>query len=423
MTIAQPQLRTLRTIPTPWPPYAMVFSPDGSRLAIGGGTANTYGHGGLLLVDHASGDSARYARKDVPQLGGGAVTGLCFSADGKHLVASVWGRATPGGRLVVLAVDGLALRASHAIELDYTIPLRLCSLPSSVVLHEGTALVRNHCSVVADMVLAQPLPAGIAHGPVRSQRLVVVGDQVVTGNQGELQVLEHTGGAGEYGLGRLVIAPLARLDAPEVIDIEDGSCVTALARLGDRLISGGRRGELDAWSLDGRWQRHRVRQAPPGQAPLEQDLTLLSGYQETSIVDLCAIPHGGAASVSISGELCLFDAETRFVTHAVPVPGSPRSLAAHPDGGALAIGIKQRGVAAASSAVVVLDLRPAIAPAWRSPVVRTLAAAAARGDRDAFVVLADALEEIGAAPELVHHLRHHDHALTRCWAIDALVES
>ncbi|MBC8068921.1 MAG: hypothetical protein IAG13_11360 [Deltaproteobacteria bacterium] len=67
---------------------------------------------------------------------------------------------------------------------------------------------------------------------------------------------------------------------------------------------------------------------------------------------------------------------------------------------------------------MVLDLRTPIAPAWRSPAVRSLAEAAARGDAQAFVVLADALEDAGAPPEI---LRHHDHALTSCWVVDALL--
>lgn len=417
-----PALATLRTIPTPWTPYAIVFSRDGGRLAIGGGAHR--GRGGIMLVDHSSGHSTLFSHEDLPQLGGGTVSGLCFSADGKHLVASIWGSDERGGRVVVFAVDGLELHHGHAIEMDYSGLARSIALASSVALHEGTALVRNHRSVVADMILAVPLPDDVDRGlvqPFGSQRLVVVGDRVITGNQGELEALEDPPYIGQYARGRLVVAAVDNLGSPEVINVEDTSSISAVARVGDRLISGGRRGELDAWSLDGRWQRQRVRDALQPEPPLDTSLGFTESYQVESIVDICAIPHGGAASVSIGGELCLFDAATSFVSHVAPGPGSPRSLAAHPDGGALAIGIKQRGITAPRSVVVVLDLRTPIAPAWRSPAVRSLAEVAARGDADAFSVLADALEAAGGDPELLRHLRHHDHALKSCWIVDALV--
>ena len=87
-------LATLRTIPTPWTPYALAFSRDGGRLAIGGGAYN--GSGGILLVDHASGRSRSFSHEDLPQLGGGSVSSLCFSADESHLVASVCGSGQHG---------------------------------------------------------------------------------------------------------------------------------------------------------------------------------------------------------------------------------------------------------------------------------------------------------------------------------------
>jgi hypothetical protein len=228
-------------------------------------------------------------------------------------------------------------------------------------------------------------------------------------------------GLRQVGEGRLVIAAVDDPGSPEVVDVEGGSSITALARVGDRLVTGGRRGELDAWSLDGRWQRQRVRDATRREPPSVGDLGLTSTYLIDSIVDVCAIPHGGAASVSVGGELCLFDAASHFASHVAPGPGAPRSLAAHPDGGAVAVGIKQRGIRAPRSIVAIVDLRTPIEDAWRTPAVRALAQAALRGHAEAFVVLADALETAGAAAPILHHLRHHDHALTSCWVVDALV--
>jgi hypothetical protein len=350
-------LASLRTITTPWTPYAVVFSRDGGRLAIGGGAHG--GRGGIMLVDHGSGRSRTFSHEDLPELGGGSVSGLCFSADARHLVASVWGSGKHGGRVVVFEVDGLALYRGRAIEMDYSDKARFFALASGVALHAGTALVRNHRSVVSDMILAVPLPDDVDRGPVQpfgSQRLVVMGDRVVTGNHGELDVGEEPDApVQQYAGGRLVVASVDDLASPEVVDVEDSGSITALARVGDRLISGGRRGELDAWSLDGRWQRQRVRGATRREPPSRADLGLTRTYLVDSIVDICALPHGGAASVSIGGDLCLLDGANALVSHVAPGPGSPRSLAAHPDGDALAVGVKQRGVAAPRSVVVVLD--------------------------------------------------------------------
>ncbi|MBC7977970.1 MAG: hypothetical protein H7138_23560 [Myxococcales bacterium] len=115
----------------------------------------------------------------------------------------------------------------------------------------------------------------------------------ITGNHGELTVIEEPPHVGQYAGGRLVVAAIDNLGSPEVIDVEDGSSISAIARVGDRLLSGGRRGELDACSLDGRWQRQRVRDAPQPEPPSGAYLGLASTYQRDSIVDICAIPHGG----------------------------------------------------------------------------------------------------------------------------------
>jgi len=134
-----PALAILRSILTPWTPYAMVFSRDGGRLAIGGGAY--HGRGGIMMVDHASGHSRLFSHADLPQLGGGTVSGLCFSADARHLVASIWGRGQHGGHVAIFEVDGLALHHGHAIAMDYAEPARMFALASGVTLQDGSALV------------------------------------------------------------------------------------------------------------------------------------------------------------------------------------------------------------------------------------------------------------------------------------------
>ena len=54
----------VRQIDTPWSPYAVTFSRDGSRLAVGGGS--WYGHGGIMLLDLERDRSGWLDWKEVP---------------------------------------------------------------------------------------------------------------------------------------------------------------------------------------------------------------------------------------------------------------------------------------------------------------------------------------------------------------------
>jgi len=76
-------LRVLRTLPTPWAPYPVLFSRDGTRLPVGGGS--WYGAGGLLRADFASGDTQVQPGTDLPapgrRLGPFTVSGVCFAPD------------------------------------------------------------------------------------------------------------------------------------------------------------------------------------------------------------------------------------------------------------------------------------------------------------------------------------------------------
>jgi hypothetical protein len=79
-------------------------------------------------------------------------------------------------------------------------------------------------------------------------------------------------------------------------------------------------------------------------------------------------------------------------------------------------------------ACVVSNLAPPVAfqPAWRTPPVFTLAVAAYEdrrmpsGELDAqrLSVLADALEEVGAADDVVGHLRSKGPHVRGCWCVD-----
>ena len=63
--------------------------------------------------------------------------------------------------------------------------------------------------------------------------------------------------------------------------------------------------------------------------------------------------------------------------------------------------------------------------AWKTPRARQVAASfdADRPlDPVTLSVLADALEESGAAPGVLHHLRTHERRLCTCWVVDQLRE-
>jgi hypothetical protein len=86
-------MQVLRTIPTPWAPHAVMFSRDGTRLAVAGGV--WYGNGGILLLDLATGHSELFPCARLPgspgrRTGAPTASSVCFSADDRHLVASIW---------------------------------------------------------------------------------------------------------------------------------------------------------------------------------------------------------------------------------------------------------------------------------------------------------------------------------------------
>lgn len=391
---------TLRTIDTPWTPYAIAFSPDGQFLAIGGGSSRS--GGGILLVDCTAERSRLFDSDELPQLSEGAVSGMCYAADARHLVISAWESAQGGGRVAVFESEGLELRNGAVSVIEYA---SRSVWASGITLHDGIALVRNHHSILAEQFTAVPLPVDVHRGSVKqfgNQRLVVAGDFVITGNHGEPNA------SGSFSRGRLIVAPLDNLTSPTIVEVESSDRITAIAHADGYLVTGGSRGELDVWWFHGHWQRRRIRHV--------EALQSASG-----VVDICAIPHGRVACVTPNGGLWLFDVTATRVSRVMTLPIAPCSLAAHPDGHTLAVGIMRRG-GPHDSHVVLLDLRTPIDPAWCTAAVRSLThESAAQPTPETFAVLADALEQAGAGPELFHHLRGHDHALSSCWIIDALV--
>src|SRR5262245_47456811 len=105
-------MRVLHTVVTPWAPYSVMFSHDGTRLAIGGGS--WYGDGGILLFNLSTGESQLFSGERFPGTPGQradapTVSGICFSPDDHHLVASTWTSSQRMGPTVVFEVSGLHL--------------------------------------------------------------------------------------------------------------------------------------------------------------------------------------------------------------------------------------------------------------------------------------------------------------------------
>ena len=94
-------ISAIRNIETAWAPYTLMFSRDGSRLAVGGGS--WYGNGGIVMHRLDRMESAALRWKEVPWVtvrdigslttipsGVPTVSGVCFSDDDRYLAASMW---------------------------------------------------------------------------------------------------------------------------------------------------------------------------------------------------------------------------------------------------------------------------------------------------------------------------------------------
>lgn len=426
-------MRTLRTIATPWAPYGLMFSRDGTRLAIGGGS--WYGGGGILLVDLASGDTRLLPTMELPRSPntaiGPTVSGVWFTADDRHLVASTWTSRHSTGPIILFEVSGLELRYRDTIVVRPTTLPDDHAPPTGVLLDGADVLVRNFGVSIEYLISVGRLPPEVdrtsAPRSLTSGPLVIVGDSMITGDHGV--ATPDTAGAG------LVALPRAGGESLRY-DVAECRFITAIGttRAGDRIVTGGDQGELDVWSWTDRWQARRLRPATRFERPSGGGRRLVwETYYPNSITAICALAdEDRAVSVSACGHLCVFDptpeAHEPMDAWQLPEPGTPRSLAADPDGRYLAVGLKQGGFGDAASIVGLVELRPrTIDPAWRTPAVRVMARAVADQrtssgtfDVELLLVLADALEQAGCIAQL-SHLRHHDPRLRTCGVVEALL--
>lgn len=441
-------MRNLRTIITPWAPYSVMFSRDGTRLAVGGGS--WYGNGGILMVDLSSDALELFPCEHLPGLpgrrfGAPTVSGVCFSADDRHLAASTWTSSHKLGPTLVFEVRGLHLthrETFHPAQAGHS----RHPTPTGVLFAGNYLITRNHRVEVPSVVGVRILPRHLdidrrpAPSHLTSARLVIARGSVISGCGGLIpwQDLQADPGWRDRGMAAdgLVVVPLeGQPRDAQIVPVCDCRRVTAVgASLStEEFVTGGLDGELDLWSWDDGWRQHRLRPMTNHEAVNHPGLDLTwATYTPNSVVGICSLSLGERwVSVSAGGQVCLWDRATSTQSCELCEPGSPRSLAAHPDRPWVAVGIKKGGFARPQSAVVLVEVVPSrLDPVCQTPTAQAIARAAdeqrvgAQGSLDPFTlaVLADALEEAGCIDaELLIHLRNHDQRLGVCWVLDQLL--
>jgi hypothetical protein len=361
------------------------------QLAIGGGT--WYGEGGLAIMNEDA------TRIEVPAEGACTISNVAWTSD--HVLASAWGRMQRDGRAQLYTSKLAFVRELVSPSND--------GPATGLVIDGDRFVVRHHRDEAPRMFAQYPLPPELRGGDrkaLTNQRIVVAGDRYVTGDHGRRSNQKAQ-------VSRFVIADRTTM-ATQVVEVPRLDVITAITALPDGTIyAGGIGGAIvrTVWR-DLEWHHQVLRdktEAPIG--PGHRHVNW-STYAPDSIVAMCTLPDGRVVHATASGYVSILDGES----FQIPIAGTIRALAAHPDGHAIAVGVKVGNAAAADvgmpSQVYVLRVAPNIA-AYRSERTRALAN---DPDPTARGVLADLLEELGA-PVAVHgELR----AGRGRWIIDAL---
>jgi hypothetical protein len=350
-------MRMLRSIATPWTPYAVLFSRDGTRLAVGGGVF--YGNGGILMVDLLSERMELFRSADLPdtsQHGAPTISGLCFSDDDRYLAASSWRDRQHRAPTYFFEVSGLTLahRATLWFEDSW-----IC--PSGVLLSGRYTITRNHRASPRDVLVVRESPrelgidAVAAAQHLASRHLVVSGNHVITAGRG-LQLNNASSHQERWRMlvdfresdrrvdEGLVSVALQEAVEPQLIPIHACREVTAIAATpdGQGFLTGGLEGELDRWSWDGRWIQHRLR---------------AFGWDAPSVRGICCLPgRFDWVAVASGGEMDLMSRDTPVASWKLSTAGSPRALAAHPTDYRVAVGLKQGGWADPGGAVDLVEI-------------------------------------------------------------------
>ena len=330
-------MRLLRSVPVPWTPYAATFSRDGTRLAIGGGAF--YGTGGILIVDLASEQTALFPCLSLPFGPDSApsISGLCFSADDRFLVASAWRRRHNYAPTLLFAVSEFTL--TPILSLEARMDGKNC--PTGVLLSARHVVTRNHYAPPDRVLVRSEIPheldvkADTKWQHLTHSRLAVVRNQAITAGRGLMS--SDARAASEFRKsdrvqeGLVAIGLVAEACTPQLIPMHGCREVTAIVATPDAhaIVTGGSRGELDRWTWSGHWRQERLRK---------------TSWDSRSVIGMCYLCGGRhLVTVSASSRLDLLAEHVPVGSWRLLSPGSPRALAAHPVRNWVAVGMKQSG--------------------------------------------------------------------------------
>jgi hypothetical protein len=379
-------ITAIKDLETPWAPYAVTFSHDGGRLAIGGGS--WHGNGGIILAALDDWQSEPLDWDEVPWVaarglsrgtttpsGVPAVSSVCFSDDDRLLAASMWSSRQNYAPTMTFAVDGTHLRLRDLF--DYqgidtvplpdgrTLTLKASGTPTGVLLHDGLVITRmhdsspdgNHVLIVDRLPDGIDLPASGSAQCLTHNRLVVVRNTAIT-EAGGSRTVRRRQSDGTYlpwlGPEGLALRDLQELEAPlTVVPVQSSVRVTAIAALpgNQEFVTGGYEGEVDRWSWNDGWRQHRLRQPVIRAAP--QKRTRVDATIEAIVV---LAVSGDIVAVSAAGELLVLRSGREVESGRLAQRGTPQSLAAHPGKPWVAVGIKQGGFFEPQSVVSILAI-------------------------------------------------------------------
>jgi hypothetical protein len=357
-----PRVQLLDRIRVPWTPYGLTFSRDGARLAIGGGT--WYGNGGIIvraLVGRTDmklnwGElrddpilfperwraaveiyTNNWTKFDSGGMGIPAVSSVYFSDDGRYLAASMWHARWEYAPTAVFGVGAAALTVEAVIEGQEE--WQVCH--TGVLLHRGQVVVRRHAMFSPNgsgpAIDPVPIVPSCTHGSndhLTHSRIVV--------RRGVALTSGTAFAASDRTRHRLISRALDGTDA-EQIEVGDTRGVSAISacREEDRFLTGGFDGEIDLWQWDSGWHSTRLRRATT---------------QHEGILELVTARSGQLIAVTGAGLLLVGSPDGEFAEWKIPVPGRPRSLAAHPNEDVVAVGLKGGGWVSPESDVAFVRL-------------------------------------------------------------------
>ena len=387
----------VRQIDTPWSPYAVTFSRDGSRLAMGGGAC--YGEGGIMLLDleadrrgwldwlNVPGVAATSMPRDStltsPPIGVPTVSCLCFSDDDRFLAASLWSASHKYAPTMLFEVDRLTVRHRETFECSVRFTMTVngqsfsfkeYATPTGVLLHQGHLITRRHRSspegrhvlVVDQLPATLDVSSGSRLQYLTHHRLVVVRNTAITeagGSRGTYTAQPDGTRALSPATEGLALLDLQMPDAPlTIVPVHDCDRVTAIAALpgSDGFVTGGSSGQIDRWSWDGRWHQQRLRAAVTSKVALahDHDPAVRAEHLPQRIVGIVTLADShDLVAVSAEGELLVLRSSGERESASIPLRGSPRSLAAHPGEPWVAVGIKQGGWEKPESVVGIFNVR------------------------------------------------------------------